>query len=148
MSKVKTGFVIVFATMLSFSFAHSQEVKEQPKHPGDVLKFEVKFDGPDSDKIKSVSLSLGLKEGARNDQVGFNEGFGAEGNPVPPHTYRFEARVPENIASGVYELNSVSVRTDAGNFTYRTPQDFQPLTYKIENPKTFTPPKVTVKPLP
>src|ERR1700690_1692341 len=72
------------------------QVTELAKHPGDVIKFEIKFDGPNADKVKTVTASLGMKNGPPKDQAGFNNGFGTAHpfQPSTPKTFVIEMTVP------------------------------------------------------
>jgi hypothetical protein len=135
--------------LMGLGIAQAQQLQEQPKHPGDVLKFEVKFEGPDADKIKYVSLNLGLAAGSSLEkQVGFNQGLsGASRIQVAPRTFHIEVIVTDDIASGDYTLSQLNAGAEVGGENY--PQrDFQGYRVHIENPRTFIPPKVSIKPLP
>lgn len=145
-SKTKLGLVV--AALLSLSFLQAQEARVLARHPGDAIKFEIKFDGPDAGKVTGVSLHFGLKGSAPADQVGFNEGLdGGSQTQSSPHTFIVEVKIAENDATGTYTLNQVSAGGPVGGKTY-APPDFQSFTVLVENPKTFVPPKVTVKQLP
>jgi hypothetical protein len=134
-------FIAVF-----LSLAHAQELKVQPLQPGNVLRFEVTFSGPDADKIKRMSLVVGLKGSAPPNQAGFNEGFGAQGQLVSTHTFHVDIKIPDNAATGDYIVRRVDANSDLGSAAYTS--GFSTTTYHIENPQTFTPPTVSVKPLP
>jgi len=145
----KTARAVVtftITTILGLCIAQAQEAKPQPLHPGDVLKFEILFSGPDADRINSSYLGLGLTGQRKPDQVGFNTGFGGGATKVAPRTFHVEAKIPDNIATGDYVVNRVDGNADIGANTYNS--GFGTFTYHIENPKTFTPPSVSVKPLP
>jgi hypothetical protein len=134
--------------LLSLSAIHAQEAKPKPLHPGDVLKFELTFSGPDADKIKNASLSVYFGGPIPANQAGFGNGFGGRGNLTSPHTFRVELTIPDSIATGDYVVNRIdaSPENGVGSATYTS--GFGTFTYHIENPKTFTAPTVTVKPLP
>jgi hypothetical protein len=137
---------LVAAALLSLNCTHAQELKEQPLHPGDILRFEITFSGPDADKIKQASLNLGLKGSVNADQAGFADGLGAQGQLVSPHIFHVEIKIPENIATGDYVLGRVDASADVGRVAYTT--GFSAHLYHVENPRTFTAPTVNVKPLP
>lgn len=137
------------AILLSLRIASAQIPTVLPVHPGDTLKFEIKFDGPGADKVKTVRLYLGLKDGrVLPDQPGFDAGFGTGNLPqVAPDTFRPEIQVPVNAASGDYILY-VSANFDPGSTQYSSPKDFELHMIHVENPKSITVPKITVKELP
>ena len=96
------GFALT--VLLACSISQAQEAHPLPRHPGDVIKFEIKFDGPNAGKIDSVSGGLGLRSAVPKDQAGFRPGFGANGSPLAPDTFRLELTVPNNAATGDYYL--------------------------------------------
>jgi hypothetical protein len=139
---------IAFTILLTLSFSQAQDAKVLPKHPRDVIKFDIKFDGPNAARIKTIGGGLSLRVGASKDQSGFRGGFGAGG--IPPaslNTFHFELTVPNDIATGDYFLG-ISANADEGSASYQAGQEFQLPPIHIENPKTFVPPAVTVKELP
>jgi hypothetical protein len=146
-SRTKLGLVV--AALLSLSFLQAQEAKVLARHPGDVIKYQVKFEGPNAERIKNVTASLNLRSAAPKDQAGFNSGFGTRG-PVPPSspkTFTVEMTVPENTATGDYYLFVVA-RADEGSAEYQDGQGFTTPVIHIDNPKKFSPPEITVTPLP
>ena len=58
-----------------------------------------------------------------------------------------ELTIPDNIATGDYRLQMVAARADEGSATY-SEQDYSVPIIHVENPRTFTPPGIAVKPLP
>ena len=134
--------------LLSFAFAQAQEAKPLARHPGDVIKYGLTFDGPNADRIKAVSGGLSLKGPIQKDQSGFTNGIGSRGTLTAPKTFVLEFTVPPNIATGDYHLEGIGASADEGSADYSDPQDFKVPDIHIENPKTFTPPGITVKPLP
>jgi len=140
---------IVFAVLLALGFSQAQEARPLPRHPGDVIKYEIKFDGPNADRIKTVSASLGMKVGPPKDQAGFNNGFGTSHafTPSSPNTFVVEMTVPDNAATGDYFLN-VGASAAEGSANYSDGQEFNVPPIRVENPKTFTPPGIKVTPLP
>lgn len=134
--------------LLSSAFTQAQEAKLLPRHPGDVIKFEIRFDGPNADKIKSVDAGLGIKGPIPKDQSGFRGGAGANsGPPVSPDAFRVEIKIPDNIATGDYVLG-IGANAAEGSAGYQDGQDFHIAPIRIENPRTFVPPSITVKELP
>jgi hypothetical protein len=141
--------LILFAgTLLSLGIAHAQEAKELAKHPGDILKFEIVFEGPNADKIKTVGASLSMQVGPPKDQAGFTNGFGTERqfSPTSQKTFVVEITVPPNAATGDYFI-SVGATATEGSASYSNGNGFTISPIHVENPKTFTPPKIEVKEL-
>src|SRR5208282_4476741 len=64
------------------------------RRPGDVIRVEIKFDGPDAEKITHVSLYLSKPDGsAPKDQIGFAVGFnGPNYSPSSPHTFTLKSQ--------------------------------------------------------
>ncbi len=139
-------FIIV--GLLSSAFMQAQGPGPLPRHPGDVIKYEIRFDGPNADKIKTVSAQM-VTNSIPRDQSGFTNGFGTshQFTPSSPKTFDIEMTIPNNIATGDYRLNSIDARADEGAPTYSN-QDYSVPIIHIENPRTFTPPGISVKPLP
>jgi hypothetical protein len=119
-----------------------------PRHPGEVIKYQIKFDGPNADKIKTVSAQM-ITNSIPKDQSGFTNGFGTahQFTPSSPRTFDIELTIPDNIATGDYRLQMVAARADEGSATY-SEQDYSVPIIHVENPRTFTPPGIAVKPLP
>jgi hypothetical protein len=144
----KSVFGSTLAVLLACSLSKAQDARVLPKHPGDTIKFEVKFDGPTADKIKTIGAGLNTRMGAPKDQSGFTTSFGANNiSPSSPNSFRLEMTVPNNIATGDYFLN-IGARADEGSAGYQDGQEFKLPPIHIENPRTFTPPAITVKELP
>jgi len=138
-------------SLLSFAFAQAQEAKPLARHPGDVIKYEIKFDGPNADKIKTVNASIGLTTPQAKDQiVGFSTGFGTPRPVAPssPNTFVVEMTIPSTVATGDYVLANISANVDQGSIDYNNGQDFKVPPIRIENSKTFVSPSVSVKPIP
>jgi hypothetical protein len=140
---------IVIAAFLTLSIAQAQDAHPLPRHPGDIIKYEIRFDGLNADKIKNVNAGLSIRGPIPKDQAGFTGGFGTNGSvgPSSPATFKIELTVPPNIATGDYYLNFSAVATEGGA-NYSDGQEFSVPAVHIENPKTFTPPGVKVTPLP
>src|SRR5580698_7393685 len=96
----KVAFCFTIAIVLSLCVARAQEAKPLPRHPGDTIKIEIKFGGPNADKFKSVDANFGLRGPLLKDQSGFRGGFGASvAVSSPGDTFRLEMKIPENIAT-------------------------------------------------
>jgi hypothetical protein len=144
---MKLGFIVV--AFLGLGVMQAQEAKPLPRHPGDTIKFEVKFDGPNADRIKTVSAGLNMRVAAPKDQAGFTNGFGTSHpfTPSSPDTFIVEMTVPDNAATGDYFFY-VSGSAVEGSANYTDGQDFNVPPIRIENQRTFTPPGIKVTPLP
>lgn len=136
---------------LVIGLLHAQQAKELPRHPGEVLRFEVKFEGPDTAKVRTVSLGLQATPTTTkpSNQSGFISGFSSEKSveASSPGIFRPEIKIPDNAMSGDYYL-IVSAQADTGNVGYEAGKQFQLHLFHIENTRTFTPPTITVKELP
>lgn len=122
----------------------SPEVTEFRK-PGDVLRFGVKFSGPDAEKIKGVSVSFGVIDNKPSvDQTGFGRSFGGGVfRQSSARTFIVEATIPDGVASGDY-LVYINVQADSGNFQYVSGNQFQTPSIRVRNDRSFTPPHITV----
>jgi hypothetical protein len=140
---------LLICGLLTFAIAQAQQAMPLARHPGDVIKYEIKFDGPNADRIKTVNAGLGIRGPIPKDQAGFSGGFGTNGpvGPSSPATFKVELTVPPNIATGDYYLG-VNAHADEGSAGYSDGQDFNLPPVHIENPKMFTPPGIKVTPLP
>jgi hypothetical protein len=138
---------LLIVGLLSLALVRAQEAKPLARHPGNVIKYQIKFDGPNADKINHVHGWLSSRVPVPKEQAGFINGFGVDGHMSSPKTFDLELKVPENIANGDYSLN-FSASADEGSGNYTDGQEFNVPSIRIENPKTFVPPSVTVKELP
>jgi hypothetical protein len=140
-------FLIVVG-LVSLAFGQTQEARPLARHPGEVIKFQIKFDGPNADKITRVNGGFNLNGPVPKDQAGFDHGIGASTKaPSSPKTFDLELNVPDNIATGEYTLGFTGFAAE-GYGEYANGQDFNIPPIHIENPKKFMPPSVTVKQLP
>ncbi len=116
------------------------------RRPGDVIRLEIKFEGPDAPRIKQVLISLNKPDGAPpKDQAGFTTSFGSGGwiGEVSPLTFRVEATIPPNIATGDYVLY-VQAQAESGRVQYAAGDQFKLPPFHIRSDKTFIPPTITV----
>jgi hypothetical protein len=146
-----TGFthkLTLVLVLLNLAAMQAQDAHPLPRHPGDVIKYEIKFDGPNADKITRVGGGLNITQQIPKDQAGFAGNVGATINaPSSPKTFILELKVPDNIATGDYTLAFTAYAAE-GYGNYANGQDFKLPSVHIENPKKFSPPSVTVTPLP
>jgi len=139
--------MLITGALLGLGVVQPQTINEIAKHPGQTIKFEVKLEGQDLQKVKSVSLYLGLRSGSiPTDQSGFTNEYRGGNFPASSRgTFRPEITIPYNIASGDYFL-VVSAIADSGSADYTAGKEFPLHDFEIDNPKSFTPPsKIAVK---
>jgi len=144
----KNFVLCILTTLLTLSCIQAQEAKVLARHPGDIIKFEIKFDGPNAEKITRVNGGLNLEGQIPNDQAGFVNSFGGNSTtPSSPKSFDLQLKVPDNIATGNYTLSLTGFAAE-GYGDYANGRDFMLPPIHIENPKKFTPPSITVKQLP
>jgi len=117
---VKHTFGIALVVFLALGLSQAQEAKVLPKQPGDVIRFEIKFDGPNAARIKTVDAALRTNLVAPRDQTGFTTSFGTDRGYLP------------------------SAPTE-GSASYSDRNEFTIPPLHVENPKKFTPPSITVQ---
>jgi hypothetical protein len=130
--------------VIALNAVSAQQVTDFRK-PGDVIRVEIKFDGPDAGKIKQLSISLNKPDGqVPKDQIGFSTNFGSNWvQESLPLTFRVEVTIPPNIATGDYVLN-VNAQAENGRTQYESGNQFKLPPFHIRNDKTFVPPMITV----
>jgi hypothetical protein len=135
--------------LLSSALVQAQEPKVLPRHPGDVIKYEIKFDGPNADRIKTVYARMNTGQNPPKDQAGFSNQFSTLGQvqASSPRTFAVEMKIPDNVATGEYRLY-ISATAAEGGADYADGQEFDVPAVHVENPRTFTPPSIKVAPLP
>src|SRR5438132_13487562 len=105
MNKTLATLLAAFA-LLTFSLLFAQEAKELPRHPYEVLKFVVKFEGPDASKVKFVRVELRLTSPLRPEQATFPQRLPGETSPATgPSTFNPEIKIPQNAPTGDYLLH-------------------------------------------
>jgi hypothetical protein len=146
--RLKSVVMVSLVVVLIMGFSWAQQAHEKPLKPGDKIPFEVKLNGPDTEKVTAVSLNFGLQSQPSHDQEGFGtQGFGGNSSvAISPGTFHVDVTVGD-VPSGTYRLIQASAGTPYAGHAY-SPADFGDFTVVVENPKTFTPPKITIKKLP
>jgi hypothetical protein len=150
MSKPATAFLwLTITTILSFSLSQAQQAAPLARHPGDVIKYEIKFDAPNADKIKTVYARMNTNAPVPKDQAGFTSQFNTPGQiqASSPKTFIVEMTIPDNAATGDYRLHFTATAIE-GSAEYEDGQEFNVPTVHVDNPRTFTPPAVKVTPQP
>jgi len=148
--KNKLKLILFAGILLSLGIAQAQQATELAKHPGDALKLAITFSGPDADKVQRVLASIGRT--GPNPQPPNQQGFqtsidsGWVTNQTSTRTFVIEIKIPANVMSGSYRL-LIDTNATIGGAEYVAGKDFQLPDIHIENPNTFTPPKIEVKEL-
>jgi hypothetical protein len=142
---MKNLLYLPIMAVIACSAASAQQVTDF-RRPGDTIRLEVKFDGPDASKISTVLLSLNAVGSVpASDQVGFQTSFNnpSWAGPTSPHTFDIEVVIPANAATGDYKLY-VNARAEAGSTQYAAGEQFQLPLIHIRNNKNFVPPAISV----
>jgi hypothetical protein len=144
----KWMFAVVLVLAIGLrQIAHGQEAKEKALSPGDVIKLEVKFDGPGADKITTVYASLQTRAEPPSDQAGYMTNFPGDFKLISPGTFHAEFTVPETAVSGDYVLISIDVRAPGIRLDYTNGKQYNLHAFHIENHSKFVQPPVTIKEL-
>jgi hypothetical protein len=148
----KLACLIAVAIVLNMTAYGQQPQAGSPsvtRHPGDVLHYQVKFEGGDADKITEARIGL-RTESIPADQPGLTNGFQGsctKSSPPQAHLFECQATIPNNAATGNYRVSNVAAI--AGVLSKGYNEDFHVPLVPIENPQTFNPPtKVIVTPKP
>ena len=113
--KVKAIALYVVALAL-IGQAYGQSVK---RHPGDVLHYQVKFEGGDASKLTAASVHFQTRDQPPADQQLFNSQFGGNcGAPVAPGTFECSVKIPEDISNGTYKLFQVNTGSPLAGSVY------------------------------
>jgi uncharacterized membrane protein len=138
---------IALVILSTLSLVQAQEAKPLPRHPGDVIKYRITFDGPNADKIKMVYARMNITAQIPKDQAGFTSQFNTAGQiqPSSPKTFDIEMKIPDNTATGEWRLHFTATATE-GSAEYEDGQEFNVPNVQVDNPRTFTPPAVKVAP--
>jgi hypothetical protein len=141
--------VVIAGILLGLRTANAQEAIPLPRHPGDVIRYRIVFDGLNAEKIKTVYARMNVMGQVPKDQAGFTTQFVTLGQvpPSSPKTFDVEMKIPENATTGEWRLHFTATANE-GSAEYDDGQEFNVPTIHIENPRTFTPPAVKVTPQP
>jgi hypothetical protein len=140
---MKTLFLLCSIAVMICTSISAQQITEF-RQPGDVIRLEIKFDGQDTAKITSVMLYLGARGNPLADQSGFREYMqSSRASATSPGKFIVEVQIPPDCATGDYAL-TVNAFADTGITRYVEGQQFNLPLFHVRNPKTFTPPHITV----
>jgi hypothetical protein len=145
---MQLGTHLLFALVATYSALASITDAQQVAavyHPGKTISKFVSFDGHNSEKVKTVRLCLTLTTPIHEDQPNF------DANPCSPMLagspsgdFNPSLTISPTTATGTYALY-FQAGFDSGLFiTYNSPKYFDPITIQIDNPQTFTPPRIKI----
>jgi hypothetical protein len=136
---------LIAGTLLSLGIAQAQQAAELAKHPGEVIKLEVKFDGPDGAKIITIYANLSTQTERPPDQAGFMNNFPGEFKLISPGLFEGDFKIPDTALSGDYKLQSMDVRAPGIQLTYNEGKQYNLHEFRIENKNKFVQPPITIK---
>ena len=137
--------ILIAGALLSLGIVNAQEAKEQPLKPGDVIKLDLEFRGPDADQLTSINASLYSHAPRPEDQAGFMTNFPGEFKLTSPRNFHAEFKVPDTAVSGEYKLDSLDVRGLGIQLTYTDGEQYHLHTFHVDNKDKFVQPSVTIK---
>jgi hypothetical protein len=132
----KSVFVVIMLAGLS-GVVHAQTYK-----PGDKITLKVTFEGKDASRITYVSMSI-RTGGDLPTQPNFATDLGtSDFKSVGPNTFEATFVVPDNQASGDYQLVEIQARIDQLVTLHYSQTEYPERHFKIENSKTIEKPKI------
>jgi hypothetical protein len=138
-------FSHLIGIVLALSFSAKAQSASPTYHPGDVIRISVTFDGPDSGKIDVVAIDFVVHK-TSDDQQGFvTEMFPGNSEKTGPGAFVVSYKIPENQASGDYNLGQIRATFDRDapvTKFYQSPDEFPGQTIRIENSRTVVKPKI------
>ena len=138
----KTGVLV--AMLLGFNAVRAQ-TPAPAYQPGQTISFSVKFEGHDAGQISNVSAYASIPK-VPDSQPGFQRDFGFnESKQIGPNTFEFSYTIPNNQASGDYQLGSITAilgTKDTIPLVYHSPGEFLARGFTINNPKIVEKPKI------
>ena len=115
-----------------------------PRHPGDNVKFDVRFSGKDAARITSASFALRLRGKPHEDQAALHtEILGDLVRPDKNGVFHLAATVPTYVASGDYELYvgaNMGVAPDSISIDYN-----RLAAVHIQNDVTIEKPRIAIR---
>lgn len=127
------------------SLSAQEAASIQPKEPDKPFTLEIKFDGPDAAKIKSISI-WAVAKNVPDNQAGFPSRVGLGScEPKSPGLFEAQLQFGSNAPSSEYNLE-IHAYGNPGEKVYLETQDFKivpPL--RAKNNATFIPPKISVQ---
>jgi hypothetical protein len=139
--------ILITGILLNLGIANTQEAKPLPWHPGETIKLEIKFSGPDASKFTNIYPAFNITTDVHHDQPGFTTNLSGTCKPVPPDAFDCDFLIPPGAATGDYNL-TVDARSQLGQIVYRAGDQFQLHLFHVENSTTLATPGITVKQLP
>jgi hypothetical protein len=139
-----TSFILAFLFLGSLTTLSAQEMKKPALHPGDVVPYQVKLEGPNAEKFTSASIVVQLKSPPDPGQVALQQNFGASAERMPDGVFHVNLKIPEYAASGEYGVSAI-VMTRDGVIRYIYSQgelSIPPL--NVRSDTQFQKPRITV----
>jgi len=127
----------VFAVLLILASAQAQDLKSITRHykPNDSLRYQVEFEG--DPKFDNVNLGFYLQGSVLPDQPGFQTYFAiGRITRIGPGVYDVEGTVPENAATGTYQIQRVNASLGPASKEYDT--SGLKLTIQVDNDSKYS----------
>jgi hypothetical protein len=142
------GFAIAICALAVAAYGQQAQPSVK-RHPGDVLHYQVKFEGGELAKVTVVNLNFRTSDPIPADQQGLTNGFGGPCvKSVAVGVWDCSVTIPDRVWNGNYRVNGVGVGAGTSLGKYYEEDLHVPLV-PIENSAMFIPPtKVTVTPKP
>jgi len=142
--------VIIAPVLFALLFVSSVKAQAPVYKQGDIIRVQVKFDGPDASKISSVNFYAKTDKPTNPNQPNFAQDFGTNqcggSTRKDDHTWEASCVVRGNQASGEYQIIEISAQltlSPNGVVGFSYPKgDFPPITFKIENSNTAAKPGI------
>jgi hypothetical protein len=113
-------------------------------HPGQTLRYDIKFAGSNAGTIKQVLVGLRLETGVASDQPSFQTALNSDWVKSPiDGVYHLSITIPDTAATGDYEVIVMTNFNDDLSITYSRAQVGLPLV-RIANNRRFEIPRITV----
>ncbi|MBZ5705720.1 MAG: hypothetical protein LAN63_10230 [Acidobacteriia bacterium] len=141
--------LFVLVVMVGTIVAQEAPMMSQHFKPGDPLHYYVRFDG--NPELTGLTVSFQLQEEMKKDQAGFSSGFTLSGmKSVSPGLFEVNGTIPNNAATGKYQLIQVTAVHSPAGRSYNYPKDFsEKVTIEIVNDAGYNfPPIKSISPNP
>lgn len=134
---------LVFGTVMVQAQQHQESLR-----PGDHLNYRINFEGEHAEFISSM-VSWTLVGGAvpPSTQIGFATEMDTQVQRKGDEPFEISYTVPEYVASGDYRASVRALLGNGAEIRYSAEEVGLP-TRAIDNPKTFTKPKIKAQELP
>src|SRR5882724_11688619 len=129
--------VFVMAFTNSFGQQEPASVKQAFK-PGETLHYVITFNSPFKENEKpGIRIFFGLTSEQGKNQPGLLSGFDGQGaHPISATVFEVDSTIPEDIKSGIYELNAIRVTLPGGATRgFNSAADFKSVSVLVVNDK-------------